>query len=201
MITSHYGSYDVLRNFLNSVETHTKGVEIIVVDNDRLPLDFNVSFPAVKLIRSGKNVGYGAACNIGAKLAKGSVLVFMNNDLEVCPNWLKPLAEVLMEPRIGGVCPLVLYRDKIDVVNAAGGDCDLVGLAWRRGMGKSRNANLDGEFFWLTGCCLAIRKEVFNKIGGFDPSFFLFLEDVDLSWRLRIAGYDLAFRTQGGGAA
>ena len=60
-------------------------------------------------------------------------------------------------------------------------------------MGESRDSKISGPFFWLPGCCFAIRKNVFNQIGGFDESLFLFLEDVDLSWRMRLAGWDLHF--------
>jgi GT2 family glycosyltransferase len=193
IIVVHYGSYDNLQDCLNSLLNYSRDAEIIVVDNADLPAKFTSAFPGIKLFRSLGNVGFGSACNRGARLSRGSLLVFLNNDIVVGPGWLDELLGPLSDPAVGAVSPLVVFRDRPDRVNAAGGDSDFVGLAWRRGIGESRNSKMDGDFFWLPGSCLAMRKEVFTKIGGFDPSFFLFLEDVDLSWRLRIAGYDLAF--------
>jgi GT2 family glycosyltransferase len=192
VIVVHYGTRDHLWRCLNSIITHTPNVEIIVVDNNQLPADFANIFSGVKLLRSGCNLGFGAACNTGAKIARGSVFVFMNNDVQVCEGWLSPLMQRISESSVGCVCPLVLLRGKPEIVNAAGGNADFIALAWNRSMGNLGRADAD-SFFYAPGCCVAIRREVFDKVGGFDESLFLFLEDVDLSWRIRMAGWNIVY--------
>lgn len=192
VIIPHYGSYETLQNCLNSIMAHTRRAEVIVADNNQLPSDFSHLFPNVKLLRCGGNKGFGYACNLGAKSASNEILVFMNNDVEVTPNWLGPLLAPLSQASVGAACPLVVFRDNPDVVNAAGGDCDFLGLNWRRAIGAPRSMKIENTFFWAPVECLAIRKNVFRKLGGFDESMFLLSEDVDLSWRMRTAGWNLS---------
>jgi len=194
IIVVHYGAFVTLSSCLNSIIRHTPNVEIIVVDNNQLPASFVEKFPAVKLIRSGSNIGFGAACNAGAKAASGLVLVFMNNDIEVSAGWLSALIRPFSSPSVGSTCPLVVLRKNPEVVNAAGGDADFVAFAWNRLMGRERSTDADRtRFFYAPGCCVAVRRTAFDWIGGFDESMFLFLEDVDLSWRLRMAGWDIVY--------
>jgi GT2 family glycosyltransferase len=196
IIIPHYGSYAVLKSCLNSILDHTKDAEVIVVDNDMLPSEFEEAYPSVRLTRVGSNQGFGLACNLGAEIAKGDLLVFMNNDMEVAQGWLNPLLRAVADDRVGAACPVVLYRERPNIVNSAGGSCDRVALGWNRGIGKPRNSEMERGFFYLPGSCIVLRKAVFEKTGGFDPQLFLFLEDVDLSWRLRLAGYGLALVTK-----
>ncbi len=192
IVIVHYGSYDDLRRCITSIDAFTKDAEVIVVDNDQLSSEFSQTVPHVRLIRAGGNKGFGFACNLGASFAKSSVLVFMNNDIEVEAGWLEPLLAALTGRLVACACPVVVLRNERAVVNSAGGDCDFMALAWNKGLGHHRNSNWAKSFFYAPGSCLAIRKEAFHKIGGFDESLFLFLEDVDLSWRLRLAGWELA---------
>jgi GT2 family glycosyltransferase len=194
IVVVHYGEQERLSQCLKSIIANTQNIELIVVDNNQLPEGFDKSFPNAKLIRSEGNIGFGAACNAGARVASGTILVFMNNDVEVNPGWVGPLIQPLREGSIGCTCPLVVLRNTPDVVNAAGGDCDLIAFAWNR---RSRGTKPDGadqaDFFYAPGCCIAVRKDALNQVCGFDESLFLFLEDVDLSWRLRMAGWHIAY--------
>ena len=196
VIIPHYGSYETLESCLNSIMAHTRGAEVIVADNNQLPSDFSDRFPDVKLLRCGGNKGFGYACNLGAKFASNQILVFMNNDVEVTQNWLGPLLAPLSQQSVGAACPLVVFRDNPDIVNAAGGDCDFLGLNWRRAIGARRNMKIENTFFWAPVECLVVRRKVFTKIGGFDESMFLLYEDVDLSWRMRMAGWNLTLVPQ-----
>jgi len=194
IIVVHYGAYATLSTCLRSIIRHTSNVEIIVVDNDRLPTSFAQQFPVVKLIRSGSNIGFGAACNAGARAASGGVLVFMNNDVEVRAGWLSSLIEPFSSPSVGSTCPLIVVRKNPGAVMAAGGDSDFMALAWNRmtGRGSGTDADRDG-FFYAPGCCVAVRRAAFDRVGGFDEALFLFLEDVDLSWRLRMGGWRIVY--------
>lgn len=191
IIVVHYGSQVVLRNCLDSVVRNTGNVDVIVVDNDELPSDFATAFPEIHLIRSGRNLGFGAACNLGAAIAKSPFLVFMNNDILVEAGWLEPLLEAFDNRRVGIACPLVVLENERSVINSAGGVCDFMALAWNRSLGRLRNSSLVGDFFYAPGSCFAIRRDVFEEVGGFDGNIFLFLEDVDLSWRVRLSGWAL----------
>jgi GT2 family glycosyltransferase len=196
----HYGSYADLQACLRSLQAHSRGLlETIVVDNNRLPDDFNMLFPDVRLVRAGRNLGFGPASNLGAKHATGPILIFMNNDVEVTRAWLEPLLAILSDTSIGCVCPLILFKGNSgsgNMVNAAGGACDPFGLAWNRGLGRPRTATISEPLFYAPGCLFAVRRDAFEKIGGFDESFFLFLEDVDLSWRLKLGGWNLSFSSE-----
>ena len=196
IIVVHYGSPDDLQECLDSLLTYSRDAEIIVVDNDDLPAEFMSAFPGIKLFRSLGNVGFGSACNRGARLSKGSVLVFMNNDVVVGPGWLHELLAPLSDPAVGAACPLVLFRDRPNLVNAAGGDSDLLAFAWNRNLLKPRNSRNIGPLFYAPGSCFAVRDDAFRRVGGFDEFLFLFLEDVDLSWRIRLAGWNIALASE-----
>jgi len=196
IIVVHYGSPDDLQECLDSLLTYSRDAEIIVVDNDDLPAEFMSAFPGVKLFRSLGNVGFGSACNRGARLSKGSVLVFMNNDVIVGPGWLHELLAPLSDPAVGAACPLVLFRDRPNLVNAAGGDSDLLAFAWNRNLLWPRDSLSQGPLFYAPGSCFAVKTGAFRKVGGFDEFLFLFLEDVDLSWRMRLAGWEIALASE-----
>lgn len=194
VIVVHYGAYDSLSTCLSSVIRHTRNVEIIVVDNNELPRSFAEKFPAVKLIRSGGNIGFGAACNAGAKVASGWVLVFMNNDVEVRAGWLGALVKPFSSPSVGSTCPSVVVSKNPEAVITAGGESDFVAFAWNRMVSRDSGTDAAREvFFYAPGCCVAVRRAAFDWAGGFDEPLFLFLEDVDLSWRLRMAGWSIVY--------
>jgi GT2 family glycosyltransferase len=177
------------------VET-ANGSEIVVIDN--ASTDGSADLPEhlaghVRIIRNAENLGYAAALNQGARVTRGQYLVFSNMDTLPEPGWLDPLVAQLRDRRdAGAVNPLLLLSDGRHV-NAAGQNIHVTGLGFNRGLGDSLSQYGDRPFevAGIQGASFAMRRSVYEEIRGFDATGFLYHEDVNLSWLLRLAGYNL----------
>jgi len=168
--------------------------EIIVVDNastDGSAAEIEQAFPEVRVIRSAVNLGFGEGNNIGVHWATGRYLAFLNPDTVVERGWLDALIIALEDnPASGLATSKILLLDDPDHINTCGIDVHFTGLALCRGLGLHRTALAQaGEVGAISGDAFAIRRDLFEALGGFDGRFFLYMEDTDLSWRARMAGY------------
>lgn len=168
--------------------------ELIVVDNasaDGTPELVAAAFPQVTLLRSGANLGFGGGCNLGARRAGGEYLAFLNPDTTVEPGWLEALIEALETcPQAGLATSKILLMNDPERINTCGNDVHISGLTLCRGMGQPRQAFSDPqEVGAVSGAAFAIRRELFEALGGFDERFFMYMEDTDLSLRARLAGF------------
>nr|MDA8219853.1 glycosyltransferase family 2 protein [Dehalococcoidales bacterium] len=164
--------------------------EIILVDNastDGSADYVEQAFPQVRLIRNERNEGFGQANNLAAGVANGNYLAFLNPDTVVEPNWLDPLIATLeANPQAGLATSQVLLLSDPKVVNTCGSEVHQTGLTLCRGMGEPRDAfPLIEEVDAVSGAAFAMPRYLFWALGGFDPDFFLYMEDTDLSWRAR----------------
>lgn len=195
VIVVNYNSQAYLENCLQTLlDTTGDEIEIIVVDNgsndgslDRIA-DL---FPEIRLIYSPNNVGYGGGNNLGAQRAQGRFLVFLNPDTVPATGWLAALTTALEDDsRVGLVTSKIVFLDRPDRINTAGNDVHLTGLTLCRGLGLPVTA-LDEPFMVgaVSGAAFAIRRDLFELLGGFDECFFMYMEDSDLSLRAQIAGY------------
>ncbi|MGE0592602.1 MAG: glycosyltransferase [Vicinamibacterales bacterium] len=194
VIPAHNGSlytYTCLRSLAGGT-----GVahEVIVVD-DQATDDTPAMLAAVagaRVVRNAGARGFVHACNLGARHARGRVLVFLNNDTVCRPGWLQALRETLdADPRAGVVGARLLFAD--GSLQEAGG------VVWRDGsagnIGRHADPATPGfnylrEVDYCSAACLAIRRELFRDLGGFDTAFApAYYEDVDLCFRVRAAGY------------
>jgi len=202
-----YNPGETLTAFFSSLSAATGAtgatVEIVMVDNgstDGAPQAAAASGLG-RLVETGRNLGYGAAANVGARDARSPWLVICNPDIEWHPGALDALlAAGDRWPAAGAFGPAILEPDGTVYPSARA----LPSL--RTGVGHALFARLwpanpwtrryrgetDGHeriAGWLSGSCLAIRREAFEAIDGFDPGYFMFFEDVDLGHRLAKAGY------------
>ena len=172
----------------------TTEADVILVDNASSDEGADLveeSFPAVRVIRSETNLGFGGANNLGASLALGEYLAFLNPDTAVAPGWLDALIGALeANPGAGLATAKILLMNDPERINTCGNDIHITGLTLCRGMGMERGA------FWeleevnaVSGAAFAARRDLFQELGGFDEEFFLYMEDTDLSWRARLAGF------------
>jgi len=143
----------------------------------------------VELVSPGRNLGYAAGSDLGAEKATGDVLVFMNPDTVARPGALSKLAKVLDDPEIGAAMPRLLLLEEPELLNSDGNVLHFTGLAWVGGHGRPAGRLTEPrEIAYASGAALAIRAEVFRDVGGFTKELFLYHEDVELGWRLRMRG-------------
>ena len=176
-------------------------VEIIAVDNastDGSAGWIAAHYPDVQLVRNSSNLGFGGACNLGLAQAKGDVLVLLNQDTVVQPNWLAALVAVLEEyPDVGIVGSKAHYAN--GTIQHAGGIVDAQGGGAHIGYRQVDQGQFDRlvDVDYVTGASLAMRRKLYDEIGGFDPAFHpAYLEDVDLCWRARAAGWRVVYAPQ-----
>ena len=203
VIILNYNGERFLRRLLLSLSKQTfRDFEIIFVDNASTDNSIKILRQSlqqkefedlnVKLVLNNQNFGYCAGNNIGAKYSQGEYLVFLNNDTYVSPKWLEELVKVLDEHPSIGVCQSKLLFAKTCKIQTIGNACDLFG---RSGPCINDDVVVQGGvlfkgFFYASGAAFIIRREVFDKCRGFDEK--LTYGDCDLSWRVRLCGYNIA---------
>jgi len=181
--------------------------DVTVVDNgssDGSVEYLRTHFPQVRVIESPVNLGFGRANNLGVEATQGEYVVFTNYDVEFDPHWLEEMVRAAQaDPRIGMVAPKILLFDERDRVNACGLILHYTGYAFTRGYMRRADEFAEPEVIASgTGCSLLIPRRVLDQLGGFDPLFQQLgrdfyrasLEDVDLSWRVQLAGYRVLLR-------
>ncbi|HHN47983.1 MAG TPA: glycosyltransferase family 2 protein, partial [Bacteroidales bacterium] len=129
--------------------------------------------------------------------------VLLNSDIEVTANWIKPVIEMMDADRLIAACQpkLLAYhnRSHFEYAGAAGGFIDHYGYPFCRGrifqeLEEDRGQyDRETEIFWATGACMFVRAEMFHRFGGFDHDFFAHMEEIDLCWRLKNAGFRIMF--------
>jgi GT2 family glycosyltransferase len=149
---------------------------------------------SVRLLRSPTNRGYAGAVNLALAEARGDYVAVLNMDVVISPGWLDPLVSFLeASPVAGAVCPLIVLESDPGRINAAGQNVNVTGLGFNRWLEQPRE-RAGGEPFrvsGLHGAAFLIRRELFEAIGGWDESGFLYHEDVALSWLLAVAGKEI----------
>ncbi len=195
-----------LEKFLPSVLQYSQGADIEVVVADNASSDGSVAFltdkfPQVRQILLTNNFGFAEGYNIALQQVEAEYTVLLNSDVEVTDGWWQPLVRALDEDKqLAAVQPKILsYSNKkmFEYAGASGGFLDSYGYPFCRGRIFSA-VEMDGgqydapmDIFWASGACLAIRTELYKRVGGLDGSFFAHMEEIDLCWRLNARGYRL----------
>ncbi|MDD5693090.1 MAG: glycosyltransferase family 2 protein [Patescibacteria group bacterium] len=171
--------------------------DVIVVDNDSS--DETPTFlkgqEGINPILNKENVGFSKGNNIGAKKAKGNLLIFLNNDTEVQENWLEPIIKIFdHDEKVGAVGVKLLFPEGL--VQHAGvvlSEDHIPRNLYRGEEAVKSYVNKQREFKAVTAACIAVKKEVFEQIGGFDEEYLNGLEDVDLCLRIKKNGYKIFY--------
>lgn len=175
----------------------------IVVDNgstDGSTERIRERYPGCGLLELEENIGFGGGCNAGHEQAVregAEYVVFLNNDTVVDPGFLEPLITPLR--RKGGVAitvPRIYFMNYPERIWYAGGTVNLLtGRVVHRGIRNKdgKRFEVSGETDYATGCCLAMRASDFTRSGGFDRSFSMYGEDVDLSLRTKASGKKILY--------
>lgn len=205
IVILNWNGQGYLSKFLPSVlATAYENREIIVADNGST--DGSVSFlekqfPQVKLIRFNENRGFAKGYNMALAQIHADYYAIINSDIEVQPDWLTPIINLLEQDKLNAACQpkLLSYNNKklFEYAGGAGGWLDSFGYPFARGrifdICEEDNGQYDTteRVFWVTGAAMVIRSNVFHEMKGFDEYFFAHQEEIDLCWRMQLAGYKL----------
>ena len=153
----------------------------------------------LQLIRNAVNRGFAPACNQGLRVARSEHIVMLNNDTQPEPCWLEQMMATLeREPEVGMVSSKMLFAHDPGRINSTGIAVDWAGIAWdwRGGEADDPGEQAVQEIFGPCGGAALYRRQMMLELGGFDEDFFAYLEDVDLAWRARLAGWRCLFQPQ-----
>jgi N-acetylglucosaminyl-diphospho-decaprenol L-rhamnosyltransferase len=161
---------------------------VILVDNgssDGSADSIAAHYPSVRIVQTGSNLGFGAAATIGALVqpADYNYVAFLNSDAVAQTQWIERLCRWMREEAVDIGSSVVSGKEQ--PFFAGGAWLPFLGSAVRR----RRYAGTDSA--WISGCAMVARREVFEALGGFDRSYFLYYEDVDLSLRAASQGFRL----------
>ncbi|MGH9168744.1 MAG: glycosyltransferase family 2 protein, partial [Acidimicrobiia bacterium] len=188
-----YNSQLHLEEALRALQDDPEGpTEVIVVDNGSTDLTGEVvAGYEVRWLPLDENRGFGAACNAGAEKSANELIVFLNPDTVPAPGWLPPLAEALADPAVGAAMATVELAGRPGHFATSGGALTYYGLTWNTDSGSPIPPNLERRVVpFPVGAAMSMKRELFELIGGFREELFLYLEDTDLGWRIRLRGLE-----------
>ena len=195
VIVLNYNGRQWLKGCLDALaaQAGAPAFEVIVVDNastDGSAEYVRTHYPDVRVHDAGGNLGFSGGNNAGARLARGRLIAFLNNDTSAAPDWLQRLTSALdARPEFAFATSRIVFTDNPDVIDSAGDGYLFAGGAFKRGYGQRADDYAESrEVFGACGCAMLMKRELFEALGGFDPAFFIFYEDVDLSYRAQLLG-------------
>lgn len=213
IVILNYNGKPFLEQFLPSVvkysnpelpENSSFSPEIIIADNastDDSVAFLNATYSDLKVIELAENYGFAEGYNQALAKVEADIYVLLNSDVEVTEDWLSPIIDLLKNNRITAACQpkIKAYHKKthFEYAGASGGFMDALGYPFCRGrifdVAEEDKGQYDEtrEVFWATGAALFIKADLFHKIGGFDGDYFAHMEEIDLCWRLRKAGFQI----------
>ena len=200
---------DCVRSLLE--DTSAGGApEVVVVDNgssDGSVEAIEAEHPQVAVLRPGRNLGYARAANLGAAATRAPVVAVVNPDATVAPGSAAAILERFdADPRLGAVGPQILEPDgavypsarRVPSTADALGHLVLGGIrpdnpATRRYRDLDADPGVPREVDWVSGAAIWLRRAALDAVGGWDEGYFMYVEDVDLCWRLTGAGWGVAY--------
>jgi N-acetylglucosaminyl-diphospho-decaprenol L-rhamnosyltransferase len=168
-----------------------EGDELIVVDNaspdDSAAVVAELA-PAAKIVTMGRNDGFAGGVNVGAGTATGDLLVILNPDAMPLPGWGEAIRRPWLEGRGWSAWQGLVAQGDGKTINSAYNPSHFTCIVWSGMYGEPIAAVRPGVVVSISGACLAVPLEVWRRVGGFAPKFFMYHEDVDLALRLRLMG-------------
>jgi len=150
-------------------------------------------YPSVRITETGRNLGFSGGANLGLKLSTSDLVCILNNDIVVSATWLAELIKPFKDEKIAAVVPKMY--DFQGNLNSAGGICDIYGFAYNLGIQEKDCGQYDSIRPVPYGCFAAVvvKRRVLEEVGTLDEDYFMYHEDVDLSWRILLAGYEILY--------
>lgn len=188
IIIPNYNGLFFLKKCIRAIERQTyKNIETVVVDNnstDQTVIYLKKKYPKVKIIKNKLNNGFAKANNQGAIKAIGDYLFFLNNDTELINNTVEILLKSYKPKSILSAYQIPSRNTKIQ--GRAGAGMDIFGYPYSNQSDKRKT-----KLFYADGAALFLKKSDFIELGMFDEQLFMFIEDVDLSWRAQLRGFTI----------
>ena len=209
VIILNWNGVDLLSHYLPTVIAGTDDsiADIIVADNgstDGSVQLLHEEFPGIKVLKFEQNYGFAEGYNLAIGQTMYPYTVLLNSDVRTPDGWLNPLLDYMeTHPQVGAVMPKLLHDSEddsamFDYAGAAGGYIDFHGYPYCRGRVFEYVEDDHGQYddvpksvFWATGACMMVRSQLYQDVGGLDKDFFAHMEEIDLCWRIRLAGNDL----------
>ena len=205
IVILNFNGRNYLERFLPSVLASTYAhKKVIVADNASTDDSIHFikeHFPSVEILLNTQNDGFAGGYNWALKHVEADYYVLLNSDVEVTPNWIEPIIDLMESDAAIAACQpkLLSYHQPqyFEYAGACGGWIDALGYPFSRGrifdvLEKDEHHYDDvQQIFWATGAAMFIRSEVFHAMHGFDDSFFAHMEEIDLCWRIQLAGYKI----------
>lgn len=197
IIIINYNTAQLILDCINSIFLLQDffNFEIIVVDNGSSKSDVNILNNRldknIKFIKSGINLGFSGGNNLGAKYATGKYLFFLNSDTIIKKNIFNDILKIFLRDKmVGIISPRLINLDGSLQAKSYGPFPSIKYLLYKNIISKNDN-DFPKHIDWVSGAALFIRRDIFDKIGGWDDGFFLYLEDVDLCWMVKKLGYKI----------
>jgi len=194
IILVNFNSQNLLEKCLTSVEKKLrqdkllKRAEVLIMNNENKNLSLKKSPNLnLKIIENRKNLGFGRACNLGAKKAKGDILLFLNPDTKILKGSFVSIINTFQDfPKIGIIGTQVIERKtKLPQPWTCGKRTSLQRILFKKINKKPWESRKPTLVDWVSGTSLFIKKDLFNRLDGFDEDFFMYFEDQDLCLRVK----------------
>jgi len=208
VVILNWNGIGYLKQFLGTVTANSGGAGTSIYLADNCSTDGSAdwveeNYPSVKIIRLDRNYGFAGGYNLALEQIRADYYILLNSDVEVTQGWADELISFMNNNPNAAACqPKILSwsrRDHFEYAGAAGGYIDRYGYPFCRGRlfdvcetDKGQYDDIE-EVFWTSGSCMIIRSDAWRKCGGLDQDFFAHMEEIDLCWRLMLAGYRLFY--------
>lgn len=205
VIILNWNGIELLKQFIPAASRFSVSDEadLIVADNgstDDSLTWLRKNHPEVKVIALDRNYGFAEGYNRAIKATGYPFTILLNSDVEVTEGWWQPLLRFMKKnPDVGAIQPKIKsFRNKqcFEYAGAAGGYLDRLGYPYCRGRlfecVEEDHGQYDGpatDICWASGAALMVRTDLYLQLGGLDPLFFAHMEEIDLCWRIKLAGY------------
>ncbi|HFC01095.1 MAG TPA: riboflavin biosynthesis protein RibF, partial [Phaeodactylibacter sp.] len=208
VVILNYNGLDYLKKFLPSVfQSDYENMTVYVADNGSTDTSIGflkTKYPSIKILDLEDNHGFAKGYNLALEQVESDYFVLLNSDVEVTPDWITPIIELMERDKTIGACQpkIKSYQAKeyFEYAGASGGWLDTLGYPFCRGRifdkleKDTGQYNATSEIFWATGAALFVRAKLYKDLGGFDADYFAHAEEIDLCWRIKRAGFKVMVR-------
>jgi len=214
IVIVNYNVKNLLKKCLESIFKYEKHIEVeaIVVDNnstDHSQKMLKREFPQVKLLENKRNLGFSAGCNQGIKESQGTYILLLNPDSELTPGGLKTMIDFMdSKPKVGICGPKMMdqggnlqfscrsFPSYLTAISSSQSILNRIfpdNLLSQKYLLKNQDHSQIREVDWVSGSCLLAKRKMLEKVGLLDERFYMYVEDVDLCYRAKMAGFSVFY--------